>query len=143
MTPEDLAAIHRACFRTPRPWTAAEFTDLLASPQCFLRSAPDGFALGRVIAGEAELLTIAVRPAARQRGIGRRLLEDFLAEAAQRGAISAFLEVSEANESALALYLKAGFALIARRHNYYRDPVASHDALILKRAVSATRVQGD
>lgn len=136
MTPARLAEIHRACFQVPRPWSEAEFADLCASSACFLVPHAAGFALGRAVADEAELLTIAVLSDARRTGLGKLLMTEFLDEAARRGATSAFLEVSETNASALALYRSAGFALIGRRRGYYRDGPTHFDALILKRDVS-------
>ena len=63
MTPKALAQLHAACFTTPRPWAADEFAALLATPGILLLTADDGFLLGRVAAGEAELLTLAIDPA--------------------------------------------------------------------------------
>jgi len=132
MTPGDLAALHAACFTTPRPWTGAEFTDLLAAPACFLLAGPRGFLLGRVIADEAELLTLAVDPQARRAGLGRALVTRFAAAAQARGARSAFLEVSEANAPARALYAACGWQAAGRRRGYYHPPAGPpEDALIL------------
>ena len=103
MTPDEMALIHAACFTTPRPWSAAEFSATLANPHCFLLTEPFGFLIGRAVAGEAELITLAVDPKARQRGTGGRLLDAFLAEARVRGAESAFLEVSAVNLPAQSL----------------------------------------
>ena len=70
MTPEALAALHATSFTdTPRPWSAAEFAAVLALPGTLVASRPGGFALGRVAGPEAELLTLAVHPAARRRGL--------------------------------------------------------------------------
>ncbi|MGI3169272.1 GNAT family N-acetyltransferase [Pseudooceanicola sp. C21-150M6] len=122
MTPDDLARIHAASFTTPRPWTAVEFTDLLSSPLVFLTQSGPAFALGRVVAGEAELLTIATDPAERRAGHGQRCLAIFEAEAAARGARELFLEVSAENHAARALYAAAGWATKARRSRYYTTP---------------------
>jgi ribosomal-protein-alanine N-acetyltransferase len=150
VSPEALAALHAACFTHPRPWTAAEFAGLLAGPGVNLLTepssppppspphegegrrlpAPVGFLLARIIADEAEVLTLAVDPALRRQGTGGRLLARFLAEAAARGAARAFLEVAEDNPAALALYLRAGFAVAGRRHDYAAPGV---DALVLAR----------
>ena len=132
MAPEDLARLHAACFTTPRPWSAAEFADLLASRFCFLLTAPGGFLLGRVIADEAELLTLAVDPARRRQGIGAGLLARFAEAAQARGAASAFLEVAEDNAAARALYAAGGWARSGRRRGYYHGPTgAAVDAPIL------------
>lgn len=137
MRPEDLARLHAACFTTPRPWSAAEFSDLLASRFVFLETAPAGFVLGRVIADEAELLTIAVDPAARRQGTGSALLAAFCHGAAARGAATAFLEVAADNGPARALYARGGWAESGRRRGYYQPPGgAPVDALILTRALA-------
>lgn len=119
MSPEAMAALHQRAFTVPRPWSAEEIAALLASPLVFVVATEGGFAMGRVVAGEAELLTIAVEPELQGRGIGRGLMADFLAEAAARGAESVFLEVAENNVSALALYRGVGFAEAGRRRGYY------------------------
>jgi ribosomal-protein-alanine N-acetyltransferase len=85
-------------------------------------------ALGRLAADEAELHSIAVRPARRREGLGRRLLEDFLGLARGMGARSVWLEVRASNEPALRLYRSMGFHTTGRRPHYYAD---GEDALLL------------
>lgn len=139
MTPEGLAALHAQVFRTPRPWTAAEFASLLGSPHCFLCQQPGGFVLGRAVADEAELLSMAVARARQRQGIGARLMAGFLAEALARGARTAFLEVAENNVAALALYRRAGFGEVGRRPGYYAEPDGRKtDALVLLRPLGVT-----
>ena len=104
MTAAALALIHAQAFTMPRPWSEAEIAGLLDNPLCFVLTEPDGFLLGRVVAGEAELLTVAVCPETQGKGIGRRLVQGFLTEAARRGADSAFLEVAETNLAARVLW---------------------------------------
>ncbi len=131
MTPGALAALHARCFAVPRPWTAAEVAALLADPLVFLLAEGDaGFLVGRAVAGEAEILTLAVAPEARRRGLGRRLVARFVTQARARGAAEAFLEVAAGNAGALALYRAAGFAETGRRRAYYADGT---DALVLRR----------
>lgn len=139
MTPAALAALHARCFRQPRPWTAAEFALLLGQPATVLAALPGGFALGRVVAGEAELLTLAVAPRARRRGLGRRLLALFEAAAAARGAGVCHLEVAADNEAARALYAAAGYAETGSRRGYYGPAagVAAVDAILLARPLAA------
>ena len=133
MTAARMAALHAAAFVVPRPWSAAEISDLLASPLSFALSEPQGFILGRVVAGEAEVLTIAVEPAAQGRGIGGRLLARFLAEAAQRGAATVFLEVAAPNGAARALYARAGFVETGLRPGYFGSGL---DAVVMRRALA-------
>ena len=56
MTPAEMAALHARSFTTPRPWSEAEITELLASPLVFALTRPGAFLLGRVVAGAALLL---------------------------------------------------------------------------------------
>ena len=126
-----MAALHAASITVPRPWTAAEFAVLLAAPGVFLLDEVDGLAVGRLVADEAELLTLAVRPDARRRGTGRRLLAAFEARAARGGAGRAFLEVAEDNGAARALYAGAGYGEVGRRPGYY----GGADALVLAKGL--------
>lgn len=133
MSPGDLAALHARSFTAPRPWSAAEFAGFLAEPAVFLLTAKGGFLLGRVVADEAELLTLAVAPEARRLGTGRALVAGFAAEARRRGAVQAFLEVAEDNAGARALYAGAGWAEAGRRRGYLAGPGGRRvDALIYR-----------
>lgn len=134
MTPADMAALHASCFTTPRPWLAAEFAAIVSDPLCFTRVESDGFLIGRAVAGEAEILTLAVAPDARRRGIGARLVQGFLAEAQNRAATSVFLEVAANNQGAIGLYLQSGFAEVGVRRGYYtRLGSAAIDAIVMSR----------
>lgn len=78
-----------------------------------------GFALTRAVLDEEELLLLAVHPAMRGLGIGRALLDRFVAAARTRGATRLFLEMRDGNP-ARALYRRAGFVEVGRRRDYYR-----------------------
>jgi len=131
-----LAAIHAASFTHPRPWSMAEIGALLDSKLVFVLTESTGFVMGRAIAGEAELLTLAVLPSARRQGAGHRLVQGFLAEAQARKAQIAFLEVAASNHAALRLYERCGFAPVGRRKGYYTTPDGhGDDALVMSRAV--------
>ncbi|MDM7459917.1 MAG: GNAT family N-acetyltransferase [Paracoccus sp. (in: a-proteobacteria)] len=124
-----LAALHARCFHVPRPWSADEFDDMLGQPGTFLLHASGAFLLGRALAGEAELLTLAVAPEQRRRGTGRALLARFAQTAWDRGAASAFLEVGAGNVAARALYLGAGWVEAGRRPRYYGP---DEDAIVMR-----------
>lgn len=123
-----IAALHGECFPDD-PWSAAAVGEVLAMPGAFgflasgeggdREAAPHGFLIALAVAGECEILAFGVRPGARRRGIGRRLLERLLVIAAGISAV-VLLEVAEDNEAALALYERAGFYRIGRRPAYYR-----------------------
>jgi ribosomal-protein-alanine N-acetyltransferase len=134
VTPLHLAMLHRAAFTQDRAWDADEFANLLATPHCHVIAESNGFALIRVIADEAELLTIAVHPEHRRAGLGKSLLIRSMAKATDLGAFELFLEVAADNAGAMALYHSTGFAQVGLRPGYYAragvDPV---DALLLSR----------
>jgi ribosomal-protein-alanine N-acetyltransferase len=92
-----------------------------------------GFSLVRSVADESELLLIAVLPTHHRRGVGRRLLEQFL-ERARNGRIAkAHLEVRDGNP-AVTMYEDAGFSAVGRRRNYYHAPDGTRfDAITLAR----------
>lgn len=134
MTPDALAAIHAAAFTDPRPWSAAEFAALLDGSGVFLCAEAEGFVLGRVILDEAEVLTLAVLPAAQGRGIGTRLMAAFARHARGLGAARGFLEVAAHNGPARAVYARTGWVECGRRKGYYRDAAgAPGDAVLMVR----------
>jgi len=95
-----------------------------------LESAPiAGYIVARETAGELHINNFAVRPEFRRCGIGATLLNQVLDEARRRKANAAFLEVRSTNHVAQALYEKSGFRPIARRANYYSEPV--EDAVVM------------
>lgn len=119
-------------------WTEPQCAGILGMPGSWLTVArdgrePAGFAMARSIAGEAELLLIAVRPAFRRQGIGRALLERIVDDARALGAQAVHLEVRAGN-SARDLYMDAGFVQVGIRLDYYRGRGSKvFDALTFKR----------
>jgi ribosomal-protein-alanine acetyltransferase len=89
-----------------------------------------GFVIGRAVGAEWEIENIAIADQARRRGLGTRLLGEFLGLAKARGAHSVFLEVRETNHPARALYEKWSFTAGGRRKKYYRDP--EEDAIVYR-----------
>ncbi|MEQ8292411.1 MAG: GNAT family N-acetyltransferase [Roseovarius sp.] len=134
MTPEEMAACHARAFAGHgRAWSAREFADLLDSPHVFAVGDGRAFAIGRAVADEAELLTIATDPARRRQGLGRETLTAFEIGAAERGASRIFLEVSAGNAAAIALYRFAGYDETGRRKGYYQGPDGREDAVLLEK----------
>jgi len=126
-------------------WSPAAVGALLEAPGCFALAARAGaravgLVLARKVARECEILWLAVSLAHRRRGLGRRLLQAALAQAARRGAETAYLEVAVTNAAARALYETAGFQSCGRRSGYYQESPGdgSGDALILKKALAST-----
>jgi ribosomal-protein-alanine N-acetyltransferase len=132
-----LLAVLHAAGGSDEPWPAEALATLLASPGVYGLIAGDGggqgFILCRTAADQAEVLTLAVVPDQRRRGIGGRLLAAGLIQAAAAGARTMFLEVAEDNPAALALYAAAGFLVVGRRPGYYRRGAGAVAAAVLSR----------
>jgi ribosomal-protein-alanine acetyltransferase len=93
-------------------------------------AAVQGFIAGRESEREWEIENIAVAGSARRRGLGTRLLGEFLDLARHRKAEAAFLEVRESNLAARKLYEKCAFVESGRRRHYYREP--DEDAIVYR-----------
>ncbi|QJE74379.1 GNAT family N-acetyltransferase [Aerophototrophica crusticola] len=138
---ELLAAIHAEAFDpavSGDAWEAKAFTELLSLPGTAALLAgrdgdPLGFVLLRTAADEAEILTLATRPAARRRGVARGLLSAAARTAQAAGAATLFLEVAATNAAALALYAGFGFSAVGRRRCYYRLSGGPVDAVVMAR----------
>lgn len=130
---EALAAIHAAVF--PRGWSVADLTKILQNPAAFalLDSERQGFVLAWAVPGEAEVLTLAVRPESRRRGLGGALMSAAGAEARARHADAMFLEVAEDNQAARAFYARLGFAEAGMRPGYYAGGAVN--AVVMRRAL--------
>lgn len=92
-----------------------------------------GFSIFRTVADQSELLGLAVEPMVRRRGLGRRLIVDWLEQSQVRGAVRLLLEVRATNHAALGLYQSFEFAEVGRRRGYYRDGQA---AVLMERIVT-------
>ena len=130
-----LAALHAVCFASA--WDAAAIAQLLDTPGTYGFHHQDGFVLARAAGGEAEILTLAVAPAARGRGLGRALLQAAINKARAMGAQTMFLEVGADNPHALALYAGLGFAKVGTRKAYYSTAAGGSDALVLRLSLPA------
>ena len=113
-----LAALHAVCFA--RAWDAATLSDMLAAPGAFAFALDDGFVLARAAADEAEILTLAVRPESRGKGLGRALLQAAINKARTLGAGVMFLEVGADNAARAGALRRLGFRQAAQRKGYYR-----------------------
>jgi len=128
-----LAALHAQAFDAP--WDEAALATLLTDGFALVEDGR-GFILCRAVAGEAEILTLAVAPAARRAGLGRALVEAAAAVAQEAGAETFFLEVARDNIAAIALYETAGFEAAGRRTAYYDRPSGAVDAIVMRRALN-------
>lgn len=126
----NLANLHKQCF-PHRPWSAADFADLKKSG-CDIIASQNGFIVYRVVADEAEIITIGVAPTARRGGIAAAMLAIAEADAKKRGAAKMFLEVAENNDAARNLYKSNQYTEIGRRPKYY-DGV---DAILMEKKLA-------
>lgn len=136
----ELAAIHALAF--DHGWSASAIAEILASPGAFALAvrqddAPRAFILCRAIAGEAEVLTLAVDPALRRQGLASALLAAAIGAAEAAGADVTFLEVAADNDAALGLYAGAGFERVGARRGYYRRADGAIDAIAMRRSLNS------
>ena len=131
--PRDAAAIarlHAASFH--RGWSDGEIEHMLIDRDVLAHRAMAGrtlagFILSRIVAGEAEILSVAVASARRGRGLAREMLTLHLRRLAALRTRAVFLEVDEDNTPARRLYRRAGFREVGRREGYYRDAAGKAD----------------
>lgn len=119
-------------------WTRSQLSGILRMSGVYLKLAVDrardcvvGFSLFRTVAGESELLLIAVLPGEQRRGVGTLLLDHFLDRAREDGVSRVHLEVRDGNP-AVGMYRSAGFSPVGRRRNYYHATSGKrYDAITL------------
>ena len=119
-------------------WTEAEYRAIVEGSgvvrRCLLVAKRGdelvGFAVGKVVASEAELESVVVRAAARRGGVGRALCGAVVAWGWEQGASVMELEVRASSVGAIALYGGLGFVTVGRRRGYYSAP--EDDALLMR-----------
>lgn len=137
-----LAEIHGEAFAAAR-WSGDDFAALLREAPVFGivargvgrfgRRTTVGFVLVRAVAGEAEILTIAVAATWRRNGVARRLLEEMFRRLYRDRIEEVFLEVDAGNGAAVALYRGLGFVQVGERKGYYaHGSVAGASALVMR-----------
>jgi ribosomal-protein-alanine N-acetyltransferase len=115
------------------PWRESFFLEELERPQSRALVARNGSGTPRVlgyiccwlVADEVQIFNVAVHPAYRRRGLGRRLLLEALGAACRERARTALLEVRRSNRAAQNLYTSLGFRPTGLRPDYYegvREP---------------------
>jgi [ribosomal protein S18]-alanine N-acetyltransferase len=129
----DLPAVMETDRRSlPKPWSEAIWREELSSPFGLYLVLEEGGALSghvgiKLIFDEAHVMTLAVRPERRRRGLARTLVEAALADPTSAGARWVYLEVRTSNLAARALYGSLGFSETGVRPRYYGD----EDALLM------------
>lgn len=130
-----LAGLHARAF--DKAWSPDAVSKMMENPAVFAvvsyeNATPQGFAMAWAAAGDSELLTVAVLPEARRRGLGAALVRAIAKNAAERGAAAMNLEVAEDNAAARALYETLGFTTSGRRPGYYATANGWIDAITMR-----------
>jgi ribosomal-protein-alanine N-acetyltransferase len=135
-----IAEIHADSFK--HAWDAEELARMMAQDSTVVLVArrsspygtrsPIGFLILRIAADEAEVITIAVQPRQRGRGIGKKLMEAGLFRLYSDRCKSLFLEVDSANDSAILLYRSLGFKEVGQRKGYYGNSDGDGTALVMR-----------
>ena len=125
------------------PWSHGVFRDcLLAGYRSSVLIRDDrvaGYGILSIAAGEAHILNLCVDPDFRSLGYGERLLNAMLAQARAASVREVLLEVRPSNKTALALYRKRGFFLVAKRPAYYQSHQGREDAAVLAKKLVTER----
>jgi [ribosomal protein S18]-alanine N-acetyltransferase len=132
---EDLNTIHQLeeeCFKDPFP---SYFINQLAkaNPSTFLIAEDSGRVIGYAVVDDwtdhQHLVSIAVRPDSRRKGVAQALLSRLI-ERLREGPVK--LELRKSNAAALALYLRNGFSQTGTAHSYYTD---GEDAIQMQKQI--------
>ena len=124
-----LAEIHTQCF--DNPWPEPVFTDLLNLPTSFGFLTQEGFILCSDLGTDVEILTLAVLPQYRRKGLASQLLDALKQYIDSNQKTHIFLEVKCTNTPAINLYRKNNFIQTGYRKNYYHENGQMFDAICL------------
>jgi ribosomal-protein-alanine N-acetyltransferase len=117
------------------PWSTAQFKEEFAGiPTTRFMSVAE---VGNTVIGycgvflpapgvEADILTVAVLPAYRRKGIAREFIRQMEQWSVDRGACAIMLEVETSNIGAIALYQSLGYSKISVRMDYYGPGKDAH-----------------
>ena len=116
------------------PWSRKSFENELEHKYgVFLIALIEGKVIGYggtwVLVDEAHVTNVVVAPEFRGQGIGRKLMNEMLVKAREKGAVCATLELRKSNEVALKLYESMGFIQATVRKAYYPDN--QEDAIVM------------
>ncbi|MDI6591774.1 MAG: ribosomal protein S18-alanine N-acetyltransferase [Patescibacteria group bacterium] len=80
----------------------------------------------------AEIISLAVAPDWRQKGIGKALIEFLINHFRQKNIKEIFLNVRTKNKAAISFYQKLGFKILKTIKNYYKN---GDDAYLMKKEI--------
>lgn len=134
-----LMPIENACHS--HPWSEKTFTSCIGgryfgeklSKGSIESKETVGFYVAELVIDEATLMDICIAPSEQGKGLGKKLLTQFIEQTRAKGAVKIWLEVRAKNITAQMLYINAGFIESSRRTGYY--PSASgfgyEDAIVM------------
>ena len=116
------------------PWSLNSFENELKNDAAkYFVALVDGVVAGYVgmweISGQCDITNVAVLPAFRRKGVGKRLIEHLIQYCKNANLSPIFLEVRQSNEPAQSLYSGFGFKEVGTRKKYYSD--TGEDAIIM------------
>jgi [ribosomal protein S18]-alanine N-acetyltransferase len=123
---EQVAAIHAKGFF--RGWPREDIASYLGDPDtptlvaCDSKRHIAGFAMLRLLGDDVELMTIAIDPRYRGKGLGRALMNACFEDLMMTPSRRMILEVAADNPAAIKLYKSLGFTQISERKGYYARP---------------------
>ncbi len=137
-----LSALHKRAFPPGDGWSADAITELLALDTTHVwawsqQGALRGFVMVQLCGPEADILTLAVDPNHRRKGIAKRVMATAHKRLLELGTQRVLLEVAETNSGARAFYRSMGYATIATREAYYKQAeLPPIDAIIMAYATA-------
>lgn len=126
------AKIEKECLDTA--WSETQIVNLPENAYyvgAFENNTLCGVASVYFVAGEGQIMNVAVSEEHRRKGIGSGLINNIIEKALQIDCTIITLEVAENNISAISLYKKCGFASVGKRKNFY----GSISALIMEKTL--------
>ena len=124
----DIAQIHAQSF--DKSWSASDIKQMFLTRNgkttAYIGSIVKkdaqiiGFIIWQKMFDEAEIITVAIAKQYRNKGIAKQLLKYELKHLKQNGVVKFFLEVSEYNLNAIALYKSLNFTKTSIRKKYYK-----------------------
>ena len=129
-----VAQLEQLCFADP--WSEKSIASELTSKWSYWLVAVEddrvvGYIGSQSSIDESDVMSVAVHPDYRRKGIAENLINHLVEELKNRGSHALLLEVRASNAPAIALYEKLGFLQVGCRKNYYHNP--REDALILRK----------
>ena len=125
------------------PWSRQSFEEELKSPHSYCFSLKQrknemtlviGFICFRIVEAESEILTLAIHPQVRQKGLGKHLMRFYIDFCEHRRVRTFYLETGVSNEPAIRLYRSMGYQSERIRKNFYKG---TEDALLMVRRASS------